>query len=122
MGKPDSSDTTRMWGFLTYAEVQSAVVAVSTLHEKLMLPGSVRPIAVSFARNSSATKLSVSGSIDTSVGQLVAATTPGGLLTMAPDLVAAGVPDSGWRVYYNSDGIPYYHHAASNRTQWECPP
>eukprot|EP00927_Polykrikos_kofoidii_P035024 TRINITY_DN29606_c0_g3_i2.p1 TRINITY_DN29606_c0_g3~~TRINITY_DN29606_c0_g3_i2.p1 ORF type:complete len:470 (-),score=76.30 TRINITY_DN29606_c0_g3_i2:591-2000(-) len=48
--KHDAADPNRMWGFLTFADTQSAAMAVSSLHEKLMLPGSSRPVAVSFAK------------------------------------------------------------------------
>lgn len=50
--KNDNTDPLRMWGFLSFADPTSAAVAVSALHEKLMLPGSIRPCAVSFARSS----------------------------------------------------------------------
>eukprot|EP00929_Paragymnodinium_shiwhaense_P118431 TRINITY_DN90357_c0_g1_i1.p1 TRINITY_DN90357_c0_g1~~TRINITY_DN90357_c0_g1_i1.p1 ORF type:complete len:580 (+),score=95.61 TRINITY_DN90357_c0_g1_i1:93-1832(+) len=93
--KNDSSDSTRMWGFLTYTDSTAAAMAVSTLADKLMLPGSTRPVAVSFARQSGGTAA-------------------GGM----PGLIAG---DHGWRVYYNAEGFPYYHHAATNRTTWECP-
>lgn len=93
--KNDSSDSTRMWGFLNYSDPTAAAMAVSTLADKLMLPGSTRPVAVSFARSGGTTST-------------------GGVATMPGD--------HGWRVYYNAEGFPYYHHAATNRTVWECPP
>jgi len=96
----DKSDPNRMWGFLTFSDTQSAAMAVSSLHEKLMLAGSVRPIAVSFARQSGG---------------------PGGAPQQAPALGGMAGIDHGWRVYYNPEGIPYYHHAGTNRTQWDIP-
>jgi len=91
----DNSDPSRMWGFLNYTDPTAAAMAVSTLADKLLLPGSTRPVAVSFAKS----------------GNSGAAAAPG------------AVPgDHGWRVYYNAEGFPYYHHAATNRTTWEAPP
>lgn len=97
--KNDSSDPQRMWGFLNYADPQSAAVAVSALHEKLMLPGSQRPCAVSYARSGSAL-----------------ASPP----VMLPQAMAP--PAGNWKVYYTAQGLPYYHNEFSGVTQWECPP
>jgi len=94
--KNDNSDPSRMWGFLSYADPQAAAVAVSALHEKLMMPGSVRPLAVSFARQSGG---------------------KGGAGAPAPPMPPAG----GWKVYYTADGLPYYHNHTTGVTTWECP-
>jgi len=107
--KDDGTDPQRMWGFLSYADPQSAAVAVTTLHEKLMMPGSVRPLAVSFAKNSGRGP-------------------PGQQPATQSMLAIGGLPPSGgadtgpWKVYYTAQGLPYYHNTLTNTTQWDCPP
>lgn len=111
--KTDSSDANRMWGFLSYVEAHSAAVAVSALHEKLMMPGSVRPLAVSFAKNS--------GRAGSNTSQSESQVSPGlglGLAVPPPPLDSA----SGWKVYYTQQGLPYYNNTVTGITQWECPP
>mmetsp|Transcript_65025 Transcript_65025/g.203771 ORF Transcript_65025/g.203771 Transcript_65025/m.203771 type:complete len:504 (-) Transcript_65025:60-1571(-) len=104
--KNDAANEGRMWGFLTYVEAQSAAVAVSSLHEKLMLPGSVRPCAVSFARQSGPPRNQTAGL--------------GGMDALAGAGLAAAQTE--WKVYYTAQGLAYYHNATTGVTQWECPP
>lgn len=106
--KYDGTDSGRMWGFLTYADAQSAAVAVSALHEKLMLPGSVRPCAVSFARSSSSSKPGDQANCDSVSAAL-------------PSSLGVPPPDCDWKVYYTVQGLPYYHNSKTGVTQWECP-
>jgi len=114
--KHDSSDPNRMWGFLSYAAPESAAIAVSALHEKLMLPGSIRPLAVSFARSGGP--------------KGGAAATPGlgGLSALAPQptataptLVQGASVGGDWKLYYTPQGLPYYNNAVTGQTQWEAP-
>jgi len=119
--KHDTANEGRMWGFLSYADAQSAAIAVSSLHEKLMLPGSVRPCAVSFARQAANPRGGKGGFS----GMDALGGFGGGALT---DMSAPSPPPPmpevqvEWKVYYTAQGLPYYHNAKTGVTQWECPP
>mmetsp|Transcript_27737 Transcript_27737/g.88164 ORF Transcript_27737/g.88164 Transcript_27737/m.88164 type:complete len:902 (+) Transcript_27737:50-2755(+) len=124
--KHDIANEGRMWGFLSYADPQSAAIAVSSLHEKLMLPGSVRPCAVSFARSSG--KGAGKGVSNAGFDALGGVGLGGGLGQAQPALadMSVGQPppvvSEEWKVYYTAQGLPYYHNANKGVTQWECPP
>merc|ERR1712187_32774 len=102
-----------MGGFLSYAEPQSAAVAVSALHEKLMMPGSVRPLAVSFAKQDGKGPRASQQPATAALAPLPTLNFSGAL----PDLQS-----SPWKVYYTAQGLPYYHNALAGITQWDCPP
>jgi hypothetical protein len=114
--KNDATDPLRMWGFVSYAEAQSAAVAVTAMHEKLMMPGSTRPLAVSFAKN--AGRGGTSGQTQASLGGPSSALGLGALTST----FGADAPSSPWKVYYTAQGLPYYNNALTGVTTWDCPP
>merc|ERR1712190_451795 len=120
--KNDASNEGRMWGFLSYADPQCAAIAVSSLHEKLMLPGSIRPCAVSFARNSG-TGGGTTNSTDYSSVNVAATAAPAAstLVTGMQGAVASPPPNSPWKVYYTAQGLAYYHNHSTGVTQWDVP-
>lgn len=126
--KNDGTDSQRMWGFLSYADPQSAAVAVSSLHEKLMLPGSMRPCAVSFARTTASGPLAGEESHFTSSVPFGGIPLGGHALWDTAATPGQPPPPPGpppqladWRVYYTAQGLPYYHNHSTGVTQWECP-
>lgn len=114
----------RQWSFITYATSEQASHAKTSTDRILVMPGHDKACEVMLARNQG--KFGQEPLEDRSRGSK---NHGGNQPTMMPyggqPPPPTGPPPAHltpWRTYYTAAGLPYYHNAKTNVTQWECPP